>query len=179
MEKLGWISIYQKHFGKAPQYTYLRKFGCLCFATKLKPNKDKFENRSTKAILIGYDGNHKVYKLYDNDHTIFMSRDVIFHEHIFPFKDSYNEYNIILPLPIIELNLETLKPLTSLSTSVSNSLPEPRRSTKLTKPPSWLQDFIHTASTTTNSASPSISFTPSHHSFLSNVSHIIEPHTYV
>lgn len=38
---------------------------------------------------MGYPHNQKGYKLYSlEDKTMFVSRHVIFHEHVFPFKDS-------------------------------------------------------------------------------------------
>nr|GEV78268.1 hypothetical protein [Tanacetum cinerariifolium] len=73
--------------GKVPSYEQLRVMGCLCFATISKPHKDKFSLRSIKSVLIGYSPGQKGYKLYNLEaHEVVCSRDVIFHEIIFPFK---------------------------------------------------------------------------------------------
>ncbi|GJZ52807.1 retrovirus-related pol polyprotein from transposon TNT 1-94 [Tanacetum coccineum] len=61
-----------------------------------KPNKDKFDNRGVKCVLLGYPQNQKGYKLYDlNTKEIFLSRDVVFDETVFPFKgDTFTHPNI-------------------------------------------------------------------------------------
>ena len=69
-----------------PTYDELRTIGCLFYAHKVG-EKDKFEPRPTKCILLGYTLGFKGYKLYDlQTHELFHSRDVLFQEHIFPFK---------------------------------------------------------------------------------------------
>jgi len=74
--------LYHKH----PTYSHLRSFGCLCFPTTLKTHKDKFEPRATPHIFVGYPFNTKGYKVLDlATKRIHVSRDVIFHESIFPF----------------------------------------------------------------------------------------------
>ncbi|GJW11267.1 retrovirus-related pol polyprotein from transposon TNT 1-94 [Tanacetum coccineum] len=73
--------------GEAPSYEQLTVMGCLCLATITRPHKDKFFPRSTKLVLIGYSLGQKGYKLYNLEtHEVFCSRDVVFHETVFPFK---------------------------------------------------------------------------------------------
>jgi len=60
--------------------------GCLCYAANIG-EKDKFEARASRCVLLGYTFGFKGYKLYELDtKNMFHSRDVIFQEHIFPFK---------------------------------------------------------------------------------------------
>ncbi|XP_075112241.1 uncharacterized protein LOC142182149 [Nicotiana tabacum] len=63
-------------------------FGCMCFSSNL-PKGDKFAKRARKLVLIGYSEVQKGYRLFDLEtKAIFVSRDVSFREHIFPFKES-------------------------------------------------------------------------------------------
>ena len=49
----------------------------------------KFDARAHPGIFIGYPSNHKGYKILDiKTKKIYVSRDVIFHEDLFPFQDA-------------------------------------------------------------------------------------------
>lgn len=70
-----------------PDYDALRTFGCLCFAS-VHPS-DKFHSRAIKSVFLGYPFHQKWYKLLDlTTHTVFISRHVVFHEHVFPYLSS-------------------------------------------------------------------------------------------
>ena len=79
-------SPYERLFGKAPKLEHIRVFGCLCFATTLARG-GKFEARAKKVVLMGFSSTQKGYKLYYLEAKImFISRDVVFRETVFPFK---------------------------------------------------------------------------------------------
>jgi hypothetical protein len=85
-------------YGEPPDLDSLRVIGCLCYAVVTKPHKDKFENRGIKCVLLGYPPNQKGYKLYNwETKEVFLSRDVIFEELVFPFNTTLDSTQQILP----------------------------------------------------------------------------------
>ncbi|CAA0813497.1 Unknown protein [Striga hermonthica] len=78
---LNWISLFEKVYGKAPDYTRLKPFGCLAYAAKVSPLRSKFEYRGHKCIFLGLGPGKKGYQLYDMDSgDCFLERDVVFFE---------------------------------------------------------------------------------------------------
>jgi len=73
-------------FNQKPSYHNLRSFGCLCYASTLSHNKGKFQPRAPDCIFLGYPTGQKGYTVLILDSKkVCVSRDVHFHEHIFPF----------------------------------------------------------------------------------------------
>ena len=125
----------------------------------------------------------KAYKFYDlHSHVVFHSREVVFHEDIFPFSSkvliSSPSYSCPLPLPSHDL-LSTSplisssncpsqsQPILSPSSSpsspstssfpLSSSLPPSlRHTTRSRRPPPWLQDCVTNCSITSPSICPYI-----------------------
>ena len=80
---------YEYLYGVPPSNDLLRVFGCLCYAHNKMRHKDKFSSRSRRCVFLGYPFGKKGWKVYDLDnHEIFVSRDVRFHENIFPYSDT-------------------------------------------------------------------------------------------
>ena len=72
-------------YQRKPSYTHLRVFGTLCFAQN-KRVRDKFTPRGRKCVFLGYPFGKKGWKLLDLEtQEFFVSRDVIFHENLFPY----------------------------------------------------------------------------------------------
>nr|GMC79768.1 uncharacterized protein LOC109168309 [Ipomoea batatas] len=77
---------HQVLFGKPPQFSHLKTFGCLAYAANLSGYKSKFAPRARRCLFLGYPNGVKGYKLYDlQTREVFISRDVIFHERVFPY----------------------------------------------------------------------------------------------
>ena len=79
---------FEKLYGKVPTYSHVKIFCCLAYATEVHA-AHKFAPRATRCVFLGYSVGQKAYKLYNlTTHKFFTSRDVVFHEHIFPYKSS-------------------------------------------------------------------------------------------
>ena len=104
-----------------PSYDYLRVFGCLCYSSTISTQRDKFQPRSQACVLLGYPLATKGYKLLNlTSRKIFISRDVIFHESIFPFisLDSVYSTPSATSLPPVSDSTLTTLPFNSTSSPV-------------------------------------------------------------
>ncbi|XP_019179250.1 PREDICTED: uncharacterized protein LOC109174468 [Ipomoea nil] len=98
-------------FGRSPDYSLLRTFGCLCYAKNDARIKDKFASRSRKCVFIGYPYGKKGWYLRDLESgERFVSRDVQFLETIFPFSSSLTKHR--------------MSPMIEYVDDLSNDLPE-------------------------------------------------------
>lgn len=77
---------YTKLFKVALDYTFLKTFGCSCFPLLIPYNKHKLQFRSRECLFLGYSISHKGYKCLASDGDIYLSKNVVFNEHSFPFK---------------------------------------------------------------------------------------------
>jgi hypothetical protein len=79
-ESLKGMTPFEAWFGRKPNVSFLRTFGCIGHVMKTKPNLNKLEDRSTPMVLLGYEGS-KAYRLYDSrGGKVVVSRDVVFDE---------------------------------------------------------------------------------------------------
>ncbi|KAK9129540.1 hypothetical protein Sjap_010027 [Stephania japonica] len=120
-------------YNKPPNFTSLKVFGCLSFASSYPVSRNKLDQRARKCIFLGFGAGIKGYKLYDlNNYQIFFSRNVIFYEDIFPFPDHQTLPSVLpesSPQTTMASDLEPYEfvPFTETSHTPSVS-PPPRRS---------------------------------------------------
>ena len=79
-------SPFERLHGQKPNYNFLRVFGCAVWPNLRPYNSRKLEFRSKQCVFIGYSPLHKGYKCLDpKAGRVYISRDVIFDEDVFPF----------------------------------------------------------------------------------------------
>ena len=79
---------YELLYGSPLSYENLRVFGTLYYARCISRNKDKFDPRSSRCVFLGYPMGKKGWVVCDlESDKLFVSRDVVFHENIFPYRD--------------------------------------------------------------------------------------------
>lgn len=108
MKLLQYKSPFEMLYGSRPSYDHSRTFGSLCYARRVARDHDKFQARGIRCIFLGYPQNKKGWLVFYMDtETTFVSRDVVFHEHKFPFEDrdsvsaSNQEFTTDTPHPAI------------------------------------------------------------------------------
>jgi hypothetical protein len=69
----------------------LRIFGSKAFAHIPKEDRRKIDAKAIKCKFIGYCTKYKAYKMFDpNNHKVFSSRDVLFHENVDEVRKTYD-----------------------------------------------------------------------------------------
>ena len=202
-------SPYELLYHTKVDYSFLKVFGCLAFASTLSHNCTKFQSRARICVFLGYPHGIKGYRLYDlHTKQFFISRDVVFHEHIFPFQSHSPSvpvhdpfFDTVLPTVLSDSppfpstnhitttsnSLDLALPASPLSNDPSpSSFPPLRKSSRSNRLPSYLRDFHCNLSV---SLSPSQlyplsnylsyqSLSPSHIAFVISVSSQYEPQFY-
>jgi len=128
---LGHKSPCEMLFRKPPQLDHIRVFGCLCFMTTTKQGRDKLQDRALPCVFMGYPHGKKGYKvmtLYDR--RLYISRDVVFYELVFPFANPTPFKSPLSPDPtgFLDFSDSPIYPChdngtTSLVSPVENSSP--------------------------------------------------------
>ncbi|CAN1240951.1 Retrovirus-related Pol polyprotein from transposon TNT 1-94 [Linum perenne] len=76
-------SPFHELFGRSPNYSMLRVFGCLCFVLLPSHERSKLQSRTARCLFVGFSDHHKGYLCYDPLlHRIRIAYHVVFLEHI-------------------------------------------------------------------------------------------------
>jgi hypothetical protein len=107
---LRYSTPYTKLYNKDPNYSMLRIFGCKCYPL-LKPYiSHKLEYRSKACIFFGY--SHAGYRCLDPiTDKVYLSRNIVFYENLFPAMDSLNSYSLPSCMQVLLLLCLCLKTL--------------------------------------------------------------------
>lgn len=86
-------SPYETLLVKKPEYSFLRVFCCPCYPLLRPYSANKFEPRSLKCVLLGYNDKYKGYRcIYPPIGRVYISRHVLFEETDFPFATIYTRF---------------------------------------------------------------------------------------
>lgn len=163
---------------------HLKIFGCLCYHPTSPKQSHKFLPRSRACIFLGYLIGYKVYKLMDlESNKIFISRNIVFHEDLFPLK---KDTLFQVPEWLTPKNSEPSVIHTQSSHSPSPSIPIPPSEiskSRVKNVPSHLQDY-HCYALPSDNAHPISSFlsysklSPSYNAYINAITKIPIPTSY-
>jgi hypothetical protein len=98
-------------FHQKPDYSSLRVFGCACWPNLRPYNSHRLQFRSKQCVFIGFSHTHKGFKCLDvASGRVYVSRDVIFDENIFPFSKLHSNAGARLRAEINLLDPTLLNP---------------------------------------------------------------------
>jgi hypothetical protein len=90
-----------KLYKDAPNYSFLRNFGCRCYPLLRPYAENKLSYRSLLCIFIGYCSSQKGYRCLDpTSERVYISRSVVFDENYFPAKikiPNHSPVGVVIP----------------------------------------------------------------------------------
>jgi hypothetical protein len=156
---------YQLLYGKLPDLSLLRVFGCLCYTSTHDVQRSKLDHRSLKYVFLGYKAGMKGFTVLAlHSGAILTSRNVQFEELIFPYSPSTPSWEYIDPTIHAHLasapllyddftnpnsiihttapDQQVITPAAPVQHAIPSTPPPVRKSSRLTKPPSHLADYV-------------------------------------
>ncbi|KAK9098456.1 hypothetical protein Syun_025501 [Stephania yunnanensis] len=152
------ISSYEKLFNTPPDYNLLRVFGCSYFPYLRPYNNHKYQFRSEKCVFLGYSSKHKGYKCLSPTGRLYITRNVIFHEHEFSYDTLFSSNKSSSPSTAIHISLHTNFPLPIPSHLCSNlsSFALPNHNSSYVSPNSSESNPSHILTDSLPSSSPDV-----------------------
>lgn len=101
-----------KLIGTEPDYTLLKTYGYMWWSNLWPYNRYKLSFKSKQCVFFGYNNFYKGYKCLDKQtRCVYISRDVIFDQFVFPFAEdsathtiSFQPNDVLLPLHLTSPN---------------------------------------------------------------------------
>jgi hypothetical protein len=151
-------SPFETLFNSSPNYSLLKIFGCACWPNLRPYNSNKLQPHSLQCVFLGYSLHHKGYKCFHVPSSrLYISRDVIFQESIFPFHKSNSSFPFLGSTPqitspnsssILGPHPSMLQHLSSTGLSNRSTAPSQAQSMPTASP------IYHTPETGPNPSSP-------------------------
>ncbi|KAL8097944.1 hypothetical protein AgCh_030896 [Apium graveolens] len=132
---------FQKLYGDVPDYSSLRVFGSTCFVLLPHVERTKLTPKSALCIFLGYGISQKEYHCFDPARQkLYVSRHVVFFEHIPYFSVSASSHNMT------QADLIRIDPFDSdveetLPTAPSTSVPETSQTPPSSPPSTIIQSY--------------------------------------
>jgi hypothetical protein len=141
------VTPYERWYGKKPDVSNLRVFGCTAYAHVPDASRQKLDQKAVKMRFVGYSLTQKGYRLYDeNRQRIFIRRDITFNKTDF----GSTKVQIKCDEGITECAEEEmeLKGKDVITVDEQQDLPtDPRRSGRERNPPMYYHDEYATITT--------------------------------
>ena len=149
---------FEAWYGKKPNVSHLRVFGCSAYTHVPKDQRKKMDSKAKGCIFLGYATSRKGYRLYDQKTpSIVHSRDVVFNELSRGYKSAsegetrqIHVENLTDQEPEVsdtegdsEGDVSEAEPEQEDNSSTNN--PAPRRSTRETRQPDYYNVRVYTA----------------------------------
>ena len=95
------VTPHEMWFGKKPDISHMRVFGCRSYGKTPDSLRTKLAPQAEKYIFVGYTNTDKNYRLWEEGTTqVYLFRDVVFDESTFPTAEEQQEMNpAFVPLP--------------------------------------------------------------------------------
>ena len=95
---------FERLFGRRPDISHLRVFGCVSYVHVPDGQRRKLDAKACKSIFVGYPPGVKGYKLYDLEKKFVVSRDVQF------FEQNFDHFDDIKPKDAVQADMRSIFP---------------------------------------------------------------------